>query len=47
MMTFGAAKHVDRDILQFGAQFLADDIAAVRMAMSSSMALRRSPKPGP
>src|SRR4029450_3485853 len=40
------AKHVDGDILELDAEILGDQLAAGEQAMSCSMALRRSPKPG-
>ena len=40
-----AAEHLDGDIFKLDAEVLGDHLAAVRIAMSSSIALRRSPKP--
>jgi hypothetical protein len=42
----GAAELVELDVLELDAQLFEDRLPPVRMAMSSSMALRRSPKPG-
>ena len=41
-----ASQHVERDVLELDAEILRDLWPAVRTAMSSSIALRRSPKPG-
>jgi len=40
------AQHGERDVLEFDAEVLRDRGAGLRIAMSSSIALRRSPKPG-
>ena len=42
----GLAELLERDVLQLEAEVLADELPPVRTAMSPSMALRRSPKPG-
>ncbi len=41
-----AAEVADRDVLKLDAEVLGEALPPVRIAMSSSMALRRSPKPG-
>jgi len=38
----GAAEHVHRDALELHAEFVRDQLPPVRIAMSSSIALRRS-----
>jgi len=43
----GLAEVFDLDVLELDAEVFGDGLAAVRVAMSSSIALRRSPKPGP
>src|ERR1700733_2272587 len=40
------AEHVQRDVLGLDTEVLTDHLAAVRIPMSSSIVLRRSPKPG-
>jgi hypothetical protein len=42
----GGAEQVEGGVLELEADLLGDDLAPVRMAMSCSIALRRSPKPG-
>jgi hypothetical protein len=42
----GAAQHVQGDVFELDAEVFGDHLAAGQDAMSSSMALRRSPKPG-
>ena len=42
----GPPEHVERDVLELDAEISEISWPPVRMAMSSSMALRRSPKPG-
>src|SRR5205807_8529596 len=42
----GAAEHLERYIFQLDAEFFGNQLTGAKIARSSSMALRRSPKPG-